>query len=295
MNGPSIEGYISSSSGGGAPLRRFRCLLRPAGSTRRSCPTHRDDAALGLARCPMRVADGLSQGTSRARTATTGPIMAVQSELHIPASRSARRCREKFLDFFPGGFRDPTYVDTERAYKWRAHTSWESHVGPMLRGGRLPPRDHVDVAREAVRIESRTNLLFSFEKMALRDAVSSTIAARQFVDHLAKWLYARGSESERFATWCDAVATMPRRQTRVLTWPVTTVFGFIARPRVHMILKPNVMRRAAEAYGYLPNSETYLSLLRFAREVRHDLRDLRPRDMIDIQSFLWVQGSEEYD
>ena len=27
-----------------------------------------------------------------------------------------------------------------------------------------------------------------------------------------------------------------------------------------------------------------------ARTVRHDLRDLRPRDMIDIQSFLWVQG-----
>ena len=25
-----------------------------------------------------------------------------------------------------------------------------------------------------------------------------------------------------------------------------------------------------------------------------DLRDLRPRDMIDIQSFIWVQGSEEY-
>jgi len=28
--------------------------------------------------------------------------------------------------------------------------------------------------------------------------------------------------------------------------------------------------------------------------VRSDLRDLRPRDMIDVQSFLWVQGSDEY-
>lgn len=25
-----------------------------------------------------------------------------------------------------------------------------------------------------------------------------------------------------------------------------------------------------------------------------DLRDLPPRDMIDIQSFLWIQGSDEY-
>ena len=28
--------------------------------------------------------------------------------------------------------------------------------------------------------------------------------------------------------------------------------------------------------------------------MRRDLADLRPRDMIDLQSFLWVQGSEEY-
>jgi hypothetical protein len=34
--------------------------------------------------------------------------------------------------------------------------------------------------------------------------------------------------------------------------------------------------------------------LEFAEIVRRDLRDLRPRDMIDIQSFLWVLGSDEY-
>jgi hypothetical protein len=29
--------------------------------------------------------------------------------------------------------------------------------------------------------------------------------------------------------------------------------------------------------------------------VANDLADMRPRDMIDIQSFLWVQGSDEYE
>jgi hypothetical protein len=29
--------------------------------------------------------------------------------------------------------------------------------------------------------------------------------------------------------------------------------------------------------------------LAFVAAVRHDIRDLRPRDMIDLQSFLWVQ------
>jgi len=30
-------------------------------------------------------------------------------------------------------------------------------------------------------------------------------------------------------------------------------------------------------------------------ETNYNLRDLRPRDMIDVQSFLWVQGSDEYE
>ena len=57
---------------------------------------------------------------------------------------------------------------------------------------------------------------------------------------------------------------------------------------------------AALAYGYdlpyqsRPSWETYSSLMRFVALVRDDLEDLAPRDMIDLQSFLWVQGSAEY-
>lgn len=93
---------------------------------------------------------------------------------------------------------------------------------------------------------------------------------------------------------------LPRRQTRVLTWPLVTVFGFIAQPGRHIFLKPNTIRAAARAYGYelpyrsRPDWETYAALLEFAGLVREDLADLEPRDMIDIQSFLWVQGSDEY-
>jgi hypothetical protein len=104
----------------------------------------------------------------------------------------------------------------------------------------------------------------------------------------------------RFARWCAVVAGLPRRQTRVLTWPVLTIFGFIAQPGTHFFLKPTVTRLAAERYGVAfdyrsrPNWDSYRSLLTLARTVKRDLAGLRPRDMIDIQSFLWVQGSDEY-
>ena len=86
----------------------------------------------------------------------------------------------------------------------------------------------------------------------------------------------------------------------MLTWPLVTVFGFIAQPEQHIFLKPTVTRIAAREYGFdfryksRPSWETYASLLEFAETIRRDQRALRPRDMIDIQSFMWVQGSDEY-
>jgi hypothetical protein len=52
-----------------------------------------------------------------------------------PATRSApragppARCRRKFLRTFPGGFRDETYLDWERDYKWETHLRWLQELG----------------------------------------------------------------------------------------------------------------------------------------------------------------------
>lgn len=210
------------------------------------------------------------------------------------------RCRRKFLRFFPGGFGDETYIDWERDYKWEAHERWNEQLGKTQFRSLLKTGEVEEIARRAVMIESRTNLLFSFEKMAIRDAVKSHTGAKAFAEGLFDFLHGRGDLEKRFERWIEVIAALPRRQTRVLTWPVTTVFGFIAQPEVHVFLKPMVTKRAAEAYGFdfvyrsKPNWETYASLLAFAEHVRRDVRDLRPKDMIDIQGFIWVQGSDEY-
>ena len=213
---------------------------------------------------------------------------------------AAQRCRRKFLRFFPGGYRDETYVDWERGYKWTAHERWQAELGPAQLGELLAAERFDELARRAVSIESRTNLLFSFEKMALRDAVRSSAGAERFSTGLRDLLSGRGNDEERFERWIETIAALPRRQTRVLTWPLVTVFGFIAQPDRHIFLKPNVTREAARKYEFdfeyqsRPRWSTYASLLAFADRVRRDTLDLRPRDMIDLQSFIWVQGSDEY-
>ena len=232
------------------------------------------------------------------RAKSTGR-QSIRHSSNLPAS--ALRSRRKFLRFFPGGFADETYIDWERGYKWEAHERWLTSLSQPKFRELLADGRHADIAHTAVSIESRTNLLFSFEKMALRDAVKSPAGARAFAQGLYDFLHGRGGDARRFEEWCGVVSELPRRQTRVLTWPLVTVFGFIAQPDRHMFLKPNVTRVAAREYGvdfdYVsrPNWTTYASLLEFAERVMKDQRDLRPRDMIDAQSFIWVQGSDEYD
>ena len=212
------------------------------------------------------------------------------------------RARKKFLRYFPKGFRDETYIDWERSYKWEVHQRWEEVLNRGEFRRLLDRREYAEIAARAVRTEqrSRHSMIFSFEKMALRDAVKSAAGAKAFATGLYEFLHGRGSDEARFNGWIETVAALPRRQTRVLTWPLVTVWGFMAQPEKHFFLKPNVTRIAARNYGFdfqyqsKPNWETYSNLLDFARTVRRDLRDLHPRDMIDIQSFLWVHGSDEY-
>ena len=238
-----------------------------------------------------------SRSESKQRWSKRSPVRGGGSGL----SPAALRCRRKFLRFFKGGFADETYVDWERGYKWTAHERWVESLGPSSFRDRLRRSEFAAIARDAVAIESRTNLLFSFEKMALRDAVKSPDGAQAFSEGLYEYLHGRAGDERRFNQWCEVVAALPRRQTRVLTWPLVTVFGFIGQPDRHMFLKPNVTRVAAReydvdfAYTSRPNWETYASLLAFADRVMRDQHDLGPRDMIDAQSFIWVQGSDEYE
>jgi hypothetical protein len=215
-------------------------------------------------------------------------------------SSSAARCIKKFLRFFPGGFSDETYLEWERNYKWNAHLLWIEMLNEERFGSLLSKRRYSEIARLAAGIEGKTNFLFSFEKMALRDAITTTKGAKDFSIGLFKYIYGLEPMKERFEQFTEVLASLPRKQTRVLTWPLQTVFGFIADPQKYFFLKPRVTQLAAKEYGYVfsyrsrPNWETYKGVLDLAGQVKRDLADLEPRDLIDVQSFLWVLGSDEY-
>ena len=215
-------------------------------------------------------------------------------------SKEAARCRKKFLYYFPGGFEDETYKSWERNYKIDAHFKFQEELNREAFEKLLKQGKYEDIAQKAVRIETKTNLLFSFEKMALRDAVKPKEGGKAFAKGLFDYVYGDGDLKSRFENFTAVIAELPRKQTRVLTWPLSTVFGFLGNPQEHIFLKPRVTQLAAREYGFdfqyksKPNWNTYQSMLDFAHQVRDDNADLKPQDYVDLQSFIWVLGSDEY-
>ena len=215
--------------------------------------------------------------------------------------KALTRHKKRFLRFFPNSFQDQQYIDWERTYKWEAHKLFQEHLARDKFKTLMNKGLYDEIAMRALQVESRTNFIFSFEKMALRDGVKAAGGARTFAEGLYGLLYERGPLSGRFIQWLVSLGDLPRKKSRVLSWPVATFFPFIAQPSKHIILKPTAMKAAALElkydldYSSRPCFTTYDSLLHFADLTFEAIRDLEPKDYHDIQSFLWVIGSAEYE
>lgn len=218
-------------------------------------------------------------------------------------------CIQKFIRAFPKGFYDENYLSWERDYKSLAHERWQQVLSKKEFKKLMTDREYEEVAMRALSVESRTNLLLPYEKMALRDAIKNADGAEMFAKGLYQLLFGTTTIKKRFSIWCEmfdglpgirAVEASPRNKDKVLSWPVYTVFGFLAEPNEYVFLKADEMHSAAASYGFhlkldmKLRAQSYTSFLEFCEEVKTDLRKLKPRDMIDIQSFLWVVGSAEY-
>jgi hypothetical protein len=151
-----------------------------------------------------------------------------------PVQKARLSCRKKFLYYFKKGYSDTTYISWERQYKLDAHFQFQQALNKREYQRLLLAKKYSEIALTAVRVESRTNLLFSFEKMALRDAVKSANGAKAFAEGLFEYVYGTKSLEERFNDFSEVITSLPRKQTRVHTWPLQTVFGFLANPYEHI-------------------------------------------------------------
>lgn len=198
--------------------------------------------------------------------------------------------RNRFLHWFAGGFESPNFLAQERQYKLDAKRKLDQVPVEAAATG--------SGYGQAVWAAYQTNLLSPYEKMWVREALLGSYAD-EFVRGAARFTLGEGKP----ALFQMEQALKPHGAAK---WTIVTYLPFLWRPDAHMYLKPEATKDFAERVGHKFANEyearltlpVYDSLLDLAAKTAAELGELKPRDRIDVQSFIWVvgdykEGSEE--
>lgn len=202
---------------------------------------------------------------------------------------------ERFLEIFPEGFYGEKYADEERDYKLKAHNLARELLGKKDLEALLSKSSYGEICMRALRVVNATNLIFPNEKMSLKDGLATEDRKKLFSETLYQLLYGNADLEERFMWFARALEEIGSAK-----WTTASYFIFIVFPDRYMFMKPTVTQSAAEVsafeINYRPklNWLTYKSVLAFSDYLKSELSELKPRDMIDVQSFMWCIAPGKY-
>jgi hypothetical protein len=205
--------------------------------------------------------------------------------------KSLTMLKQEFLNQFAEGFHGKKYQLKERDYKVEAHELARKLLCRTNFEKALTSKDFVELSENARRVMRATNLVFANEQMSFSDGLKTLHFQKQFITTLYDLLYGDGGLERRFTSFCAALGEIGSAK-----WTVATYFPFIMYPAEYMFMKPVVTSKAADICAFELNYKpelnwlTYDKLLTFSQYLKKELSDLRPRDMIDIQSFIWCTG-----
>lgn len=194
-----------------------------------------------------------------------------------------------FLRQYPAGFQDAHYLKDERDYKVAASAYFHEHLNQEAFLKLLEIRDYATVMTLALRTISKTNLIFPNEIMSLKDGLAASKYESEFAARLYLLLY--GDFEKEFDNFIDLLS-----EIKACKWTIATYFPFLLDPSTHIFVKPAITQKAAEAFAYeisydsMPSLKIYSRIQRFIKHVSNTLSKdtlLAPRDLIDVQSFLW--------
>lgn len=204
-----------------------------------------------------------------------------------------------FSQIFPKGFYDDEYLKHERAYKVEAHNLMTNLLSESTFMDLIELGEYEEICLHALKVVNKTNLIFPNEKMALKDGLKSLENKKLFSTALSGLLYDSEQLSKRFECFATAL-----EKINAAKWTTQTYFLFLAFPEKYMFMKPSVTQYAADAFAFdlhyrsEINWNSYERLLLFSQYVSDELSKisdyLKPRDMIDTQSFIWSSVPGKY-
>jgi len=200
-------------------------------------------------------------------------------------------------------FADVRTFEEERGYKLEAVQKAIGPDGLLLESALredLEGRAFTSFYERFKKIAQATNMLYlstpsTGDLNALRLAHDADPEVfERFCWALLDLLWGDGSSPERLGRYLSVLAAedLPSK------WTFPTYFLFLTHPDEDLFVKTDTMRRLAKelktpwtAKGS-PTAEEYAAILTWAHDLQDALQPFGVQDMIDVQSLLWIAGSE---
>lgn len=202
---------------------------------------------------------------------------------------------ERFMRSYPDGFEDAGFIKNTRDATVRGHKFCTQLLAKEELCRLVDDGCFEAVCDRARHVESTANLLTKSERKAFQDALELPACQKLFSVALADLLYGAEADEARFKHFLRTLGILHLNK-----WSFATLFSFIRYPQQHAFIKASAIQNGAKAlcwrinYKPEPNWKTYDAVLRLYSYVRTNLLEegLMPRDMADIQSFIWSVGQK---
>ena len=215
---------------------------------------------------------------------------------------------QTFLAIFPKGFLDEKYIEQERKYKEEAAKTFQAKLSEHEFLTLLNNNNFSAISNAAVQVVKSTNLINpQWELPKVQDKLKKTEYHKPFAETLYYLLYgSEGSEESTSKAFTNFVGVLTEMD--VASWQFTTIYPFFMDYTQHILVQPSYAKRFADAFSLEINYKSNPSWSTYSRirvlaervcttlsqEAVNDPRLSGIKDMIDIQSFMYVCLKENY-
>jgi len=194
------------------------------------------------------------------------------------------------------GFSDPRFEKEEIAYKRAAIEKTRGLLSAEELRSLMERRDFDEFLKRLRQVAGYTNLLFLGVPKSgdLGILNQPSLDKPGFCAAVLDLLHGSGSGAGRLGRYLAYVTShdLPNK------WTFPTYFLFLCHPESEIFVKPAVTKAFLRLLGtenvleVKPSADSYAAIKRIIGEVRDALGRHGPRDMVDMQSVVWVCGRE---
>ena len=209
---------------------------------------------------------------------------------------SLQEAMENFTKLFPEGLHGSDHDSWERDYKLQGQKLIIELLNKPDFSRLIDKQEYSEACNRAMKVSNKLNLIFPNEKMALQDGLKIEANQQLFAESLYDLLYGEGETKQRFLNFADCLKTLGAAK-----WPIVSYFQFVRFPSEYMFIKPMVTQNVAATLSFEINYNsdlnwlTYDSVQKLAKYLKARLVEMKPRDMIDVQTFMWCIDPTVYN